>query len=257
MKIAIITGASSGMGMEFARQIDKKCLGLDEIWLIARRREPMEELAGKLATATRIFSADLTDAESCSPFFEELARINPQVRLLINCAGYGKVGAFSVCPEKDALGMIDLNCKALTKMTYQILPYMPARSYLIQLASSAAFLPQPGFGIYAASKSFVLSFTMALRQELKHRKISVTAVCPGPVDTPFFSIAEETGEAFLFKKIFMVPKEKVVQRALHDTFRGKDMSVYGLPMKIMHVGCKILPQKLILDLYEAIVKIHS
>ena len=134
---------------------------------------------------------------------------------------------------------------------------MPARSYLIQLASSAAFLPQPGFGIYAASKSFVLSFTRALRQELKHRKISVTAVCPGPVDTPFFSIAEETGEAFLFKKMFMVPKEKVVQKALHDTFRGKDLSVYGLPMKIMHVGCKILPQKLILDLYEAIVKIHS
>lgn len=257
MKIAIITGASSGMGMEFARQIDKKCLGLDEIWLVARRRQPMEELASELSTLARIFPTDLTDENSCEPLFRELKQRNPQVRMLINCAGYGKVGAFSAGSEKDALGMIDLNCRALTKMTYHILPYMPERSYLIQLASSAAFLPQPGFGIYAASKAFVLSFTRALREELKKRRISVTAVCPGPVDTPFFTIAEETGEAFLFKKIFMVPKEKVVGKALRDTFRGRDLSVYGLPMKIMHICCKILPQKLILGAYESIVKVHS
>ena len=257
MNIAIITGASSGMGSEFARQIAQKCLGLDEIWLVARRSRPMEELAENLSIATRIFAMDLTNPGSYESLRTALQEHNPRVRILVGCAGYGKVGAFTASSEADLLGMIDLNCKALTKITYLILPYMPKRSYLIQLASPAAFLPQPGFDVYAASKSYVLSFTRALREELRHRQIHVTAVCPGPVDTPFFDIAEENGEAFFFKKIFMASKEKVVRKALRDAFHGKDLSVYGIPMKIMHIGCKLLPQKWILYCYEAFMKIRS
>lgn len=257
MNIAIITGASSGMGSEFALQITKRCLGLDEIWLVARRSRPMEELAESISIATRIFAMDLTDPGSYESLSTALQEHNPRVRIFVGCAGYGKVGAFTASSESDLLGMIDLNCKALTKMTYLILPYMPKRSYLIQLASSAAFLPQPGFGIYAASKAYVLSFTRALREELRHRQIHVTAVCPGPVDTPFFDIAEENGEAFFFKKLFMASKEKVVQKALRDAFHDRDLSVYGFPMKFMHIGCKLVPHKWILYFYEVFLKIRS
>lgn len=257
MRIAIITGASSGMGMEFARQIDRKCLGLEEIWLIARSREPMEQLAAQLQIPVRIFAMDLTVSDSYAEFLMELARQKTSVRLLINCAGYGKTGAFSKLNESECLGMIDLNCRALTKVTYRILPFMPRRSYIIQLASAAAFLPQPGFGVYAATKSYVLSFARGLNEELRHRGISVTAVCPGPVDTPFFDIAEQTGQKFMFKQGFMLPKEKVVEKALRDTFRQRELSVCGLPMKGLQLGCKLIPHRLILRIYENLVKINS
>lgn len=254
VRIAIITGASSGMGKEFAKQIDKKCLGLDEIWLLARRREPMEKLAKELSCQTRIFSIDLTDADSYTPFMTELTSIRPSVRLLINCAGYGITANMTDLSEDDALGMIDLNCKALTKMTYLIVPYMPRRSYIIQLASAAGFLPQPQFAIYAASKSFVLSLSRALREELKEKGISVTAVCPGPVNTEFFDRSEaEHGDTFAFKKLFLAEKEKVVKQALTDTFHGKSVSVYGLPMKAMRLGSKVIPHKIILPVYAKMI----
>lgn len=254
MRIAIITGASSGMGMEFAKQIDKKCLGLDEIWLIARRREPMEDLSKNISCQTRIFPMDLTDEQSYLPFLAELEQLQPHVRLLINCAGFGITGDMLSVKEEDALGMIDLNCRALTKMTYHIVPFMPKRSYIIQLASAAGFLPQPKFAIYAATKSFVLSLTRALREELKSKEISVTAVCPGPVDTEFFDRSEaEYGDTFVFKKIFMVSKENVVEKALKDTFRKKAVSVYGLSMKGMRLGSKLVPHQWILPVYGKLV----
>ena len=193
MNIAIITGASSGMGKEFARQLTEKVLGLDEVWLIARRSERLASLAKELPVEVRTFSMDLTDDTDYKPLTELLEKEQPKVRVMINCAGYGKTGPFETIPEADTLGMIDLNCRALTKMTYLVLPYMPKRSYLIQFASIAGILPQPNFAVYAASKAYVLSLTRALREELRSRQISVTAICPGPVDTAFFSIAEETG----------------------------------------------------------------
>ncbi|MBQ8199022.1 MAG: SDR family NAD(P)-dependent oxidoreductase [Lachnospiraceae bacterium] len=249
MKIAVITGASSGMGEEFARQIDKKCLGLDEIWLIARRKDRLEQLAEELTCAVKIFSADLSAEESYELFKNALNEYRPEVRVAVNCAGYGKTGPFTAVSETDSIGMIDLNCRALTRMTYLLLPYMPKRSYLIQVASVAGILPQPNFAVYAASKAYVLSLSRALREELRSRKISVTAVCPGPVATDFFAIAEETGSPFALKKYFIAPKEKVVTKALKDTFSGKDVSVYGLSMNALRILVKILPQKLILYIY--------
>lgn len=254
MKIAIITGASSGMGMEFCRQIDQKCLGLDELWLIARRREPMEELAKTLKYRTKVFAMDLTQEEDYLPFLQELESLQPQVRLLINCAGYGMTGSFLQLHQEDAVGMIDLNCRALTRMTYIVLPFMPRRSFIIQLASAAGFLPQPKFAVYAASKSYVLSFSRALRQECKAKGIYVTAVCPGPVDTEFFDKSEsENGDTFVFKKFFMAEKEKVVKKALKDTFHKKDVSVYGLPMNMMRLGSKAISHKPILSAYGKLV----
>lgn len=254
MKIAVITGASSGMGQEFAKQIDKKCLGLDEIWLIARRKNLMEELANELTVPVRIIDMDLADDPSYANLIHMLEKEKPQVRVAVNCAGFGKTGPFTDISLEDNLGMIDLNCRALTKMTYLLLPYMPKRSYLIQVASVAGILPQPNFAVYAASKAYVLSLSRGLREELRPKGISVTAVCPGPVATDFFAIAEETGSAFALKKYFMAKKEKVVALALKDAFGKKDVSVFGFSMKALRLLVKIIPQKLILYIYAKLCR---
>ncbi len=249
MKIAVITGASSGMGEEFAKQIDQKCIGLDEIWLIARRKDRMEALADTLTTAVKIIEMDLTQKYDYAKLEHLLQTVSPQVCLAVNCAGYGKTGPFSHISLDDNLGMIDLNCRSLTKMTYLLLPYMKKRSYLIQVASVAGMLPQPNFAVYAASKAYVLSFGRALREELRAKGISVTCVCPGPVATDFFAIAEETGSPFALKKYFIAKKDKVVAKALKDTFSQKDVSVYGVSMNALRVMVKLVPQKLILYIY--------
>lgn len=249
MRIAVITGASSGMGQEFAVQINKKCLGLDEIWLIARRKELLDDLARELIVPVRTFAMDLSEDPAYTDFLHALQTMQPQVRVAVNCAGYGKTGPFESIGLEESLGMIDLNCRALTKMTYLLLPYMPKRSYLIQVASVAGILPQPNFAVYAASKAYVLSLSRGLREELRQKGISVTAVCPGPVTTDFFAIAEQTGSPFALKKYFMAKKEKVVALALKDAFSKKDVSVYGLSMKALRLLVKIVPQTLIIYIY--------
>ena len=250
MKIAIVTGASSGMGKEFVTQIDKKCYGLDEIWLIARRKELMEELQGKTEAKLRIFPVDVSNKIMMKQFEECLAIENPNVKILVNCAGFGKTGSFQQVSKEDTLGMIDVNCIGLTSMTYSVLPYMTKHSYIINLASIAGILPQPNFAVYAASKAYVLSFSRALRREVKNRGIVVSAVCPGPVETEFFQIAEQTGKTFELKKYFYANKEKVVSQALKESFKKKEVIIYSLPMKALLALVKVFPQNVILDIYN-------
>lgn len=248
IKIAVVTGASSGMGMEFVKQLDKKCMGLDEIWIIARRKDLMNTLAGATKARIRCFPMDLTN-ESYEMLLQELKARRVQVKVLVNSAGYGKTGPFTHISELDNTGMIDVNCKALAKITYAILPYMTRGSYIINLASAASFLPQPNFTIYAATKSFVLSFSRGLNRELRSRGIWVSAICPGPVDTEFFSISEEEGSPYGLKKLFMANKEKVVSHAIRQSFRKKEVIVYGTSMKMLRLICKILPKGLVLNIY--------
>ncbi len=237
------------MGQEFARQINEKCLGIDEIWLIARRRDRLEDLADELTAKVKVFAMDLCAEDAYGELRDALIREKPQICIAVNCAGFGKTGPFIQIDEEASLGMIDLNCRALTKMTYLLLPYMKKKSYLIQVASVAGILPQPNFAVYAASKAYVLSLSRALREELRSKGVCVTAVCPGPVATDFFAIAEETGSAFALKKYFMAKKEKVVAKALKDTFHKKDVSVYGVSMNALRILVKIVPQRLILYIY--------
>ena len=137
--------------------------------------------------------------------------------------------------------MVDINCRALTAVTHIVLPYITKKGQIIQMASSAAFMPQPGFAVYAASKSYVLSFSRALGCELKGRDISVTAVCPGPVKTEFFDIAETYEAVRLYKKLTMAKADKVVYQALVDAKHGRSVSVYGPLMKGFRVLAKFLP----------------
>ncbi len=248
MKIAVVTGASSGIGREFARQISARYGKLDEIWLIARRKELLESLQEEIKLNARIIAMDLTSEEDMKQFKDYLEELNPDIKILVNCAGYGKVGRFEEIDLKEQTGMIDLNCKALTEMTGICLKYISSHSRIINVASAAAFCPQPRFNVYAATKAYVLSFSRALNCKLKEKKITVTSVCPGPVDTDFFDIAGDNGSAF--KKKMRVPAEKVVDKAIKDAALGNELSVYSAMMKTAEVGSKIVPHKLLMKFFD-------
>lgn len=250
MKTAIITGASSGMGKEAAIQIGDRFGGIEEIWLIARRKERLEELACRIPAKTRCFGIDITCKEQRAMLEEALEKEKPDVKILVNAAGFGKMAKIGEEDMDKECAMVRLNCEALCAVTHSVLPYMSKNSRILQFASAAAFLPQPGFGIYAATKSFVLSYARALGAELKKQEIYVTAVCPGPVDTEFFQIADEKGAIPFYKKLAMAKPEKVVRKAITDSMAGKSVSVYGFAMKGFRILAKGLPHGLLLNLTE-------
>lgn len=254
MKIAIVTGASSGMGREFIMQIADRFSGIGEIWAIARREERLEELSPLVPVKVRSFAIDLTDDSKLMGLQDILAKEKPEVKWLINSAGYGKIGDVGTINIGDEMGMVDLNCKALCAVTHMVLPYMSENSRIIQFSSAASFLPQPGFAIYAATKSFVLSYSRALNEELKKRGIYVTAVCPGPVKTEFFDIAETTGKIPLYKRVVMADPKKVVRLALRDSMMGRPVSVYGITMKFFRLLCKTVPHTAIFRLMKGLMK---
>ncbi len=251
MRIAVVTGASSGIGREFVMQLGYFYRRLDEIWVIARRKERLERLKEESRVPLRIFSGDLMKKPVYKEYHRALRELCPDVRMLVNAAGFGKSGTFADIAEegrKIQTDIVDLNCRALTRMTQMTLPYMGRGSRVINLASAAAFCPQPGFAVYAASKAYVLSFSRAVGAELKYHGISVTAVCPGPVNTEFFDISGPLRSPL--KKMAMARPSRVVHKALKDSRKRKSLSVYGAAMKAAHIGTKLLPHSLILQAEE-------
>jgi uncharacterized protein len=233
MEIAIVTGASAGLGKEFAKQIDQK-FNVDEIWLIARREEKLIELSKELKTKSIPIKADLTkDIETIR---KKLQEQKPNIKLLVNNAGFGKGGKFHKLSLEEQLSMIDLNIKALVELTYESIKYMQPGSKIIQVASMAGYFAIPGSAIYAATKSFVLSFSNALNCELKG--ITSTAVCPGPVDTEFFDVS---GGKYKPKK--MAKAKDVVALALKHTEKNKWVSIYGTSMKGARVLSRLVSKK--------------
>lgn len=237
MNIAIITGASSGLGSEFARQMDQMLGKTDEIWLLARSKDVLEELSHFLKHKTRAIAIDLTDEKALLQFEEVLAIQNPRITVLVNCAGVGINGVFSRQSKENIDAMINLNIVALTSMTRICLPYMKQGSKILQFSSGAAFVPQAAFAVYAASKAYVYSLSRALERELKGRGITVTAVCPGPVNTPFLTHAYgKTYRLQGLKKLTMLETGCVVSKAILDCKHGKTVSVCGLPMKLLYLA---------------------
>lgn len=258
MKIAVVTGASSGMGREMIIQLWEHFQGFDEMWIIARRKERLEELDNQVGVPLRKFALDLTRKDDLQILERALKEKEPQVKFLVNAAGFGKIGTVESLSLTDETDMVDLNCMALCAVTRMVLPYMSCNSRIIQFASSAAFLPQPGFAIYAATKAFVLSYSRALNEELKARNIYVTAVCPGPVKTEFFDIAETTGEIPLYKRLVMANPKRVVAKAVRDSVAGRDISVYGLTMKAFRLLCKVAPHRVILGMMKTVnTRLHG
>ena len=253
MRIAVVTGASSGLGREFVLQIEKRYKELDEIWVIARREERLRELENLCKSNIRVICGSLEETKLYEQMQHLLEVHLPNIRMLVNAAGFGKVGKVEEIASEDVTlqaKMVDVNCSALTKMTCICLPYMKEGSRIINVASAAAFCPQARFSVYAATKSYVLSFSRSLAQELRKKKIYVTAVCPGPVKTEFFDVAGEASSPI--KKQMMADAKSVVRQALQDAIAGKEISVYGLPMKVSMIASKLLPHKLIIQIMDKI-----
>ena len=242
--IAIVTGASSGMGREFVRQIAESYRSISEIWVIARREQALLTLQEELKdnTTIRTLPMDLAEKDACAELAALLKKEKPVIRILVNSAGLGHAGKLETQDVDQILNMIDVNCRALTAVTMTCLPYFRKGSRILQMDSGSAFLPQPGFAAYAASKAYVLSLSRALKEELRSRQISVTAVCPGPVKTDFFA----AGGIKLnpVKRLFLIKPERVVRKALFDAEKGKAVSISGGSMKLVRAASGVLPQGL-------------
>ena len=249
MNIAIVTGASSGMGREFVRQLSDY-VNVDEIWAIARRTDALEALKAEVCVPVRPISLDLCEAAS----FDEIARLldteKPNVRLLVNAAGFGKFGAYHRVSLTDESRMIDLNCKAPVLLTRLCIPHMAPGSHILQLDSLSAFQPVPYITTYGATKSFILSYSRAMNRELKNAGIRCMAMNPGWVKTEFFNHALRTndGEVQYFDRLYEA--RDCVATGLKDLYRSKkDYSVHGLPVKLQVLGVKILPHRIVMDIW--------
>lgn len=245
-RIAIITGASSGIGKEFAMTIKKSGMTFDEIWVIARRVDRLEEL--KLAFPHRPVALDLTDRASFVVIREMLEKEQVKVGLLINASGFGKFSATMDSSVETNLNMVDLNCQAVMALCQICVPFMDRGSKIINIASVAGQQPIPYINVYAATKAFVISFSRALNRELKTKGISVMAVCPFWTKTEFFNRAIESEENKVVKKyVAMYTPDQSVNLAWKDLKKGKDVSQYGFISKGQSLLAKLLPHSFVMS----------
>ena len=249
MNIAIVTGASSGMGKEFVKQLSGY-VKVDEVWVIARREQALKELQALCPYSIRPLAFDLGKEESFISISALLEKEQPDVKLLVNAAGFGKFGRFEKIPLADELGMIDLNCKALVAMTRIVLPYMHRGSHILQLDSLSAFQPVPFITTYGATKSFVLSYSRAMNAELKGTGIRMMAMNPGWVKTEFFGRAMETDNADVQYFNHLYEADAVVATGLKHLYKTKkDVSVHGFPIRNQVRLVKLLPHKLVMKIW--------
>ena len=250
MKIAIVTGASSGMGREFVLQLSEY-VKVDEIWAVARRQEALETLKAEVSVPVRPVALDLEKEESFEAVRTLLETEKPDVKLLVNAAGFGFFGAYHKTSAEDECRMIDLNCKAVVRMTRLCLPYMAAGSHILQLDSLSAFQPVPYITTYGATKAFVLSYSRAMNRELKAAGIRMMAMNPGWVKTEFFNTALKTNtdsEVQYYNRLYEAAD--VVKTGLRDLYRSKkDCSVHGLPVKFQVFLVKLVPHSMVMNIW--------
>ena len=270
MSIAIITGASSGIGEAFLSEVVNSTgkfggTNIDAIWIIARRADRLEALKKKYSNSNIVpIEADLTSEEGISIIEHELSNKKPTIGLLINCAGLGKRGKVIDRSKDDLSSTLDVNCKSLSILTRLCLPYMVCTGgafswkqapRIINLGSSAAFLPQPGFACYAASKAYVLSFSRALSYELHNLKIAVTVICPGPVNTEFLSKATDSKESKFtgIRAMCVLSPEKLAKKGMNAAMRGRHLYVCGFMQKCLYLASKIVPTSWILSIEKILM----
>ncbi|MBQ3487460.1 MAG: SDR family NAD(P)-dependent oxidoreductase [Clostridia bacterium] len=246
-RIAVITGASSGMGRRFAETCNEMGT-FDEIWAIARSRDKLEALKQTAPFPLRVLAMDLTDRGSLAVYAAALQEEPVEVKLLVNAAGFGKFRAVTDTPLDVNLNMVDLNCQALQALCQLTLPYMPRGSHIINIASVAAYQPIPYIDVYGASKAFVLSYSRALNRELKGRGVTVTAVCPFWTRTAFFDRAIDPDKEPVVKKYdAMYDPRDVVAQAWRDAQKGRDMSRFGAVARFNGILAKLLPHSFVMS----------
>ena len=253
--IAIITGASSGMGKEFTLQVSSK-YDFDEIWIVARRLEKLNELAGEINSQKNFqiikpVALDLGNMDGVRELEKLLKEENEKltkvesginIGLLINNAGFGTYGPFDETSVKAQTDMVQLNCTSLTGVCGIALPYLKSGSVIINTASLAAFMPLGNFAVYAATKAYVLSFSTALAAELKGKGIKVHALCPGSVSTEFANVASNGARPEVKGGI---PPQKVIAQCLKRAFKGKMISLYRLKWKFLAFFSHFVSGKLV------------
>lgn len=254
-KIAIITGASSGMGKEFVVQADKR-YALDEIWVIARREDRLVALQEEVTSKIVPLCLDLTDEKSFDVISSKLKTENPDVKLLVNASGFGKMAEFINSDAISNAGMVDLNLKALILITQTVLPYIKEGGKIIEVGSMSSFEPVPHLSVYAATKAGVLSFTRALAFELKPKKIKVLCVCPYWVQTEFFSRA---GEKERLKKFDILYKPDFVVSVAYKTIdkTKKNYVVPGKYAKLLRALAKFLPHNFMMAVMSKMFKFEK
>ena len=243
MITAVITGASSGLGREFAHAIKERCPDIESFWLIARRRERLLDLAKELGEdKCFVLAIDLTSKDGLNEYRQALKDTVPEVKYLINNAGFGKLDLFENIPAEDCADQVSLNCTALTAITRDTLPYMQKNSEIINIASIASFAPNIRMAVYSSTKAYVLSLSRALREELKPRKINVLAVCPGPMDTEFLAVAGiEKGVSKTFDTLPRCNVAKTARKGIKAAKKGRCVYPPKFFYKFYRVLSKMLP----------------
>ena len=246
MRIAVMTGASAGIGREFVYAVDRQDR-FDEIWVIARRKERLEELRGACKNPIRPISLDLSSIENVDEYKALLEKEQPEIAMLVNAAGCGVFGPFAEKDLKKQLSSAQLNALSLTAMCHVSLPYMRAGSSIINMGSNSAWQPVPYQAVYGASKSYVLSFSRALGRELRSDGIHVMCVCPGWIKTEFQQVAHHD-EYIRYVDRWYGPDE-VAAQAMEDLKKKKTVSILGHPVRRQVRLVKLLPVNLVMDIW--------
>ena len=246
MKIAIVTGASVGLGREFVRQLLAQCTGLDEIWAIARSQDALEALRNEFGDKLVPISLDLTKRQDLETLAARLGQ--HQIAAVVNNAGIGVLGNFADTPITGQLNMTDLNVTALTAVAHLCLPYMQKGSFVLNVCSIAAFVPTPRMTVYSATKAYVYAFSKSLACELKPRGITVTAVCPGPMRTAFLDAAGIPGNSKTFETLPYDSPEHVAKAAIRAAIRGQRVITPKPLYKLYRVLAKLVPHRLMMKI---------
>lgn len=244
MKIAVITGASSGIGREFVYAADRE-EQLDEIWVIARREDRLTELQSRCRNRIRPLAMDLSLQESLDTYRRLLEKEKPEIRLLVNAAGFGVFGPFAESDPERVLKSAQLNAVSLTAVCHASLPYMQSGDSIINMGSNSAWQPVPYQAVYGASKSYVLSFSRALGRELRSRGIHVMCVCPGWIKTEFQRVAEH--EKYIRYVDRWYGPDEVAAQAMKDLKKKKTVSILGHPVRRQVRLVKFLPVEFIMN----------
>lgn len=249
MKTAVITGASSGLGTEFLRQTVDVFPEIECFWIIARRRDRLEQLAAEYPQRSIVcLPLDLCDTMSFAALAEKLATERPEVALLINNAGCGYLGNLGEVETATQTRMIDLNLRALTAVTNMVIPYMARGSRILNVSSIASFCVNPRMTVYSASKSYVSAFTLGIAEELRPKGITATAVCPGPMKTEFLDVGGITGNSKMFAALPYCDQVQVVSGALRATRAGRTFYTPKAFYKFYRAVAKIVPAKAMVKL---------
>ncbi len=246
MKIAVVTGASSGIGREFVYAVDKK-YSFDEIWVIARRAERLEELKEKCRNPIRPVALDLAADADLKAYAELLEKEKPEIALLVNAAGCGVFGPFEEKELDALLHSARLNALSLTAMCHLSLPCMKSGSAIINMGSNSSWQPVPYQAVYGASKSYVLSLSRAIGRELRPRGVHVMCVCPGWIKTEFQQHAKHD-EYIRYVDRWYGPEE-VVAQAMKDLEKKKTVSILGAPVRRQVALVKHLPVDMVMDIW--------